>query len=127
MIFIWDFFMLRTPYETALLVALLLKRSGQKRARISNDTIKRISKRGVLRQAFLKSLKDELDDLGCAFGELERGGYGVIPWSALDGAPTITAKKYLGEDLDRLKRKEIDFVGIYEELFEVTDSNDINE
>lgn len=36
--------------------------------------------------------------------------------SALDGAPAITAKKYLADDLARLKRGKVDFEDIRREL-----------
>lgn len=38
--------------------------------------------------------------------ELERGGFGLIPNNALDGAQAILAKKHISEALDTLKRLE---------------------
>lgn len=35
---------------------------------------------------------------------LETGGYGLIPSAALSGAPAISAKKYMIEDLEKLKK-----------------------
>jgi hypothetical protein len=87
--------------ETAMLVAVLFKRAALKRARISNLTIRRLSNRRSIRTAFLRSLIDHLDDRGLILVELERGGYGLIPSSSLDGAPAITAKKYLPAELKR--------------------------
>jgi len=36
--------------------------------------------------------------------ELGRGGFGLIPISALDGAPPILAKNYLSDDLKQLRQ-----------------------
>jgi hypothetical protein len=98
--------MKRSTENTALLVATLLKRSGQRRARISESTIRILSKRRTLRDSFKERLRAELDDIGIHLVQLERGGFGVIPINALDGAPAITAKKYLADELKKLKKDE---------------------
>src|ERR1700722_7636268 len=102
--------MKRTTEETAILVALLLKPSGQKRARLSESTIRVLSKRKTLRDAFKERLRSELDDIGIHIVQLERGGFGVIPIRALNGAPAITAKRYLGDELKKLKKDSDDHV-----------------
>jgi hypothetical protein len=93
-----------TAEQTAVLVAALLKRSKQRRARISESTIRILSRRRTLRDAFKERLRAELDDIGIHLVQLERGGFGVIPINALDGAPAITAKKYLPDELKKLKK-----------------------
>jgi hypothetical protein len=93
-----------TAEQTAVLVAALLKRSEQRRARISESTIRVLSRRRTLRDAFKESLRAELDDMGIHLVQLERGGFGIIPINALDGAPAITAKKYLPDELKKLKK-----------------------
>jgi len=100
--------MKRSTEKTAVLVALLLKRSGRRRARISENTIRVLSKRKTLRDAFKERLRSELDDLGIHLIQLERGGFGVIPITALDGAPAITAKKYLADERKKLKHGDDD-------------------
>jgi hypothetical protein len=100
--------MKRSTERTALLVGLLLKRSGQRRARISENTIRVLSRRKTLRDAFKERLRSELDDIGIHLVQLERGGFGVIPINALDGAPAITAKKYLADELKALKKNDDD-------------------
>ena len=107
--------MKRSVFETALLIALLFKRSGKTRAKISGLTIKRLSNRIQLRSAFVESLKDALDDWGLALIEIE-SGYSLIPWTVLNGAPAITAKKHLAEVLKGLKEGSIDFNEIQQEL-----------
>jgi hypothetical protein len=56
--------------------------------------------------AFLDSLNNALDDVGIHMVELERGGFGLIPISALDGAQAILAKNYIGDDLKTLRQQE---------------------
>jgi hypothetical protein len=90
--------------QAAVLVASLLQRSQERRARISERTIRILSRRRTLRDAFKDRLRAELDDLGIHLVQLERGGFGVIPINALDGARAITAKKYMPEELKKLKK-----------------------
>ncbi|MDO9215199.1 MAG: hypothetical protein Q8Q54_16230 [Methylococcales bacterium] len=115
---------MRTPFQTAILIALLFKRSEKSRARISKLTIKNLSKRKLLRSVFIEMLTDELDSLGIIFIELERDGFGLISASALNGAPAITAKKFLIDDLKKLRRKEINFDDILNELDGSEDSDE---
>ena len=98
--------MKRTVENTAILLALLFKRSRVKRARISERTIRVLSKRKKLRVVFLGSLSEALDDLGIHMIELERGGFGLMPISALEGAETILAKTYIGDQLRKLREQE---------------------
>jgi hypothetical protein len=96
--------MRRTADETAVLVALLLARSGQKRARVSEKTIRRLAKRRRLRTAFLSMLRQHLEDRSLVMMELDDGSWGLIPSKGLQGAPTITAARFLAEDLEKLKK-----------------------
>ena len=98
--------MYRTAEQTAVLVALVFKRSAAKRARVSERTIRVLSKRRSLRVAFIESLNRALDDLGVHMIELERGGFGLIPVSALDGAQAILARQFIADDLKALKLQE---------------------
>ena len=109
---------MRTPEDTAILLTLLLKRSGQNRARISSNTIRRLAKRTHIRAAFVQVLMQRLDEIGLILIELDRGGYGLIRSRALDGAPTITAKKYLVEDLKKLKQGKLNISDIRAEVEE---------
>lgn len=106
------------------MIALLQKRAEVKRARISGRTIRIISKRRTLRTAFLETLGRELDDLGIHMVELERGGFGIILVSALDGAPVILAKRYLKDDLKMLKRNEAAFTKFRSEIEQDTEESE---
>jgi|SRR5947209_18246416 hypothetical protein len=111
---------MRTVEESALLIALLFKRSEQKRARLSTATIRRLSGRKNIRRSFLCVLEGGLDDLGLILVELDRGGYGLIAASSLDGAPAITAKKYLPKEI----RAKLTIDKIRAELGRETDAAD---
>ncbi len=121
--------MKRSTERTALLVGLLLKRSGHRRARISENTIRVLSRRKTLRDAFKDRLRSELDDIGIHLVQLERGGFGIIPINALDGAPAITARKYLADELKKLKKHDDDqlFQKLQKEVDEDTDEGDGSE
>jgi hypothetical protein len=92
--------MRRRTADTAILIALLLKRSGNKRSRISDKTLRTVSGRRTIRSVFVDKLKAELEDIGIHLIELDRGGFGLILSSVLDGAPAITAKRFI---LDEIK------------------------
>ena len=120
--------MQRTIEETAILIALLMKRADVKRARVSDKTIRVLSKRKTLRVAFLSELVSALDDLGVHMVELARGGFGLIPISALDGAPSILAKNYLTEDLKQVRQSgEKAFAKLKAEIAEGDDPDETEE
>lgn len=110
-----------------MLLALLLKRSEQTRARISEETIRKLSGRRHIRSAFVGMLLQHLDDLGLNMSELGRGGYGLIKASVLEGAPAITAKKHLLDVLSKLDQGKIDFDDVRSELSEELDGPDDDE
>jgi hypothetical protein len=96
--------MKRSTEETALLVATLLKRSGKRRARVSEKTIRLLSKRRTLRDSFKGMLRGALDDLDIHLIQLNSGGFAIIEVSALEGAPPITAVNFLADELKNLKK-----------------------
>lgn len=85
--------------DTALLLALLLSRSGQKRARISDKTMRKLSKRKKLRSVFIREVTEKFADLGGILIELNRGGYGVIMSSTLEGAPAVKAGDHISKEI----------------------------
>lgn len=119
---------MRTARESALLIALLFKRAKKTRARISDKTVLKLSKRKkYLRTSFIELLSAEMDDLGLVLVELDRGGFGLIPTSALNGAPAITANKFIKDDLNKLREQEIDFDDILDDLSTDIDTDDNEE
>lgn len=120
--------MYRSIEQTAILLAVLLKRAESKRARVSEKTIRVLSKRKTLRVAFISELISALDDLGVHMVELHRGGFGLIPISALDGAPAILAKNYMGEDLKQVRQHgEKAFAKLKEEITEDDETDESDE
>jgi hypothetical protein len=103
----------RTAEETALLLYRMLMNSEKNRARVSEATIRRISRRTLLRTPFLNDLKNECDGIGLILGQLHRGGFGLMYASLLEGAPSITSKSYLTDEMELMKD-----AGKREELFD---------
>jgi hypothetical protein len=69
-------------------------------------------------------LEEQLADSGLVMVELDRGGYGLLRATSLEGAPAVTASKYLLKDLNELKRRP----KYLEEIrAEVSDDSDVEE
>jgi len=106
----------RSPYDTALLLSLLLKRSEKPRARVSELTMKKLGGRALLRESFLGYLKYELEELSVVMSRLKRGGFALVDVSSLEGAPAIMAKNLLSDTLRGLKSGAITIADIEDEL-----------
>ena len=94
--------MRRTPFETAVLLALMLNRSNKTRGRVSEQTFRKVARREQLRTAFKEQVRYELEDLNVFLFELGRYGFALVAASALNGAPSLTANKLISEDLNHL-------------------------
>ena len=107
-----------SPKETAIIVSVILVRSGQSRARLSSKTIKFISgRKRQLRSAFIVTVTEALAEYSWSMSELDIGGYGVIATRSLEAAKPVTAKRYLRDDeLRSLKRGATDFSGLEREI-----------
>jgi len=118
---------LRDAKDAALLLAVIFKRSGVPRARISEKTLKLVGNRKKLKGAFVERIKEDLSDLGIVFIELETGGYGLMPSKALEAARAITAKKWLTEEeLDLLKNgMPLDIHKLWRELDDEDDGAEV--
>ena len=95
--------LMRTAEETAVLLSYMLKLSGQTRGRVTEKTLKRVGGRSYMRDAFVAMVEAHLDDKGIVMTRLQRGGFGLIRASVLEGAPVVTAKEYLKALLKELK------------------------
>ena len=73
------------PKIVALLLALMVHRQKKARARISEKTLRFVSRRSTIRGSFLSDLRRELEDIGYVLVSLARGGYALIAISALEG------------------------------------------
>ncbi len=107
----------RTVEETALLIAVILNRSGQNRARISAKTIKLLARRSHLRSAFVVELIATLADRHeWIMFELAIGGYGAVQAKALEAAKPVTAKRWLtDEERKALRTGDTDWEAFEEE------------
>lgn len=89
----------RTVAQTALLIAIILNRTGQNRARISAKTIRLLSRRSLLRSTFILELIATLADRHeWIMFELAIGGYGAVHAKALEAAKPVTAKRWLTDE-----------------------------
>src|SRR5690349_2880944 len=89
-----------TPEDTALLIAWLMTKANMKRARLSEATVRVLlsKKHTKLRASFIRLLREELDLLGIVLVELDRGGFGVMRVSVLEGVPALLVKEHLSKD-----------------------------
>jgi hypothetical protein len=102
----------------ALLIALMMHRSGKVRGRISEKTLRWVSRRSTLRTAFMSELVTWLADLGVVAVALDRprGGYALVAISALAGAPSLLARDHIADELKNAIRGNLDEAAIWKEL-----------
>jgi hypothetical protein len=97
----------RSVEETAIILALIFKRSGLAQARVSDKTIRLISGRKRLEGSFRQNLKDELGEYEMEIVRLDTGDHALIKVSALEAAEPVTAAKTLTpEQMERLRTGE---------------------
>jgi hypothetical protein len=102
---------MRTARETAILLAVILNRSGHTRARISGKTIKLLALRQNLRSAFVVEVVAEIAEFGWILFELGSGGFGAVQAKTLEAAKSVTAKRLLTDDERKASRRDnIDWV-----------------
>jgi hypothetical protein len=80
---------MREYRHIALLLALLLKRSGKSRLRISATQFRQISGRQKVKSALVSHVRDWLEEFDVTIFELWGGGYALVAIRALEGAPTV--------------------------------------
>ncbi len=112
--------------DAALLIATMLHRSGKTRARMSDQTLKVISKRKRLKTAFRKEVVDWAEEFGVILYPLDRGGYGLLSASSLEGATPLRSGAHIKAELAAFKKNgTIDHNALYAELgFEVEEEED---
>jgi hypothetical protein len=96
---------MRTPEQTAILLAVVLVRSGQTRARVSAKTIRILGRRRHLRQAFVVLVTEELAEFGWSLFEILSGGYGAIQTKTLEAAKAVTVKRWITDDEKKALRQ----------------------
>ncbi|MEN3295945.1 MAG: hypothetical protein V7642_5198 [Burkholderiales bacterium] len=94
----------RTVEETAVILAVILKRSGLDEARISDQTIRLVSGRKRLEGSFRQNLKDELVEYGLEIVRFDNGDQALVRVSALEAANAVTATNTLKpEELEKIR------------------------
>ena len=89
---------MKNAQRTATLLAVILNRSGQSRARVSTKTIKTLASRKHLRRAFAGELTDALAEFSWTLTEIDSGGYAAVKTKTLEAAKPVTAKRWLNDD-----------------------------
>lgn len=108
---------MRTPRETAILLAVILNRSEQSRARVSAKTVKLLAIRKNLRLAFTMQLIVEIAEFGWILFEINSGGFGAVQAKALEAAKPVTAKRLLSDDeRSALRKGTIDLEALEAEI-----------
>lgn len=106
----------RRSETVALLLAVMLLRSGKTRGRVSEKTLKLVARRTNLRGAFETEVRDWLNSYNVWFLPLDRGGWALVAKSALEGAPPLTAVNYIKAELRALNDNTFDEADVVEEL-----------
>ena len=113
---------LTSPDDTAVLLAVLLTRSGQTRARFSTKTLRLLARRKRLgRDSFVRYVTDSLaDNHGWFMTPLSTGGYGAAKETAIAAGKTVTPRRLLTDEerhkLKRGKLSEDDWTAFYKDL-----------
>jgi len=89
------------------LLAVILTRSQQSRARVSAATVKHCGLRETLRIAFLRKVIDELAEFGWIMFELgSTGGFGAVRATALEAARSVTRRRHLTDEEQSKSRRD---------------------
>lgn len=117
-----------TAEEVAAVLAAMLMRSGQTRARVSALTIKKIARRRTLRCAFTAPLSDALEaGYDWRLIELSSGGFGAIQAKALEAAKSVTGNKYLSaEERRALVRGTVKYSDYHQEAVGDEEDDDVD-
>ncbi len=101
---------MRNAEQTALLIALLVKRSNERRVRVSETTVKVLSGRQRLRSAFVVNVSEQLaSNHGLCMIEIDIGGFGIFHFKSLEGAKSATVKRLFSDGEKKLLRDDQDF------------------
>ena len=107
---------LRSAREAAILLAVLFKRSGQKRGRLSERTVKLAGDRLRLKGAYFDAVQEHLAQFSLVLIDLPNGGFGIWPTSTMAGAPAITFKRHMWDDFVKLRQHPDHILKLADEL-----------
>lgn len=89
----------RTPLETALLLAVIAKRSGRRFAKVGKETLKITSGRERFSESIIAQITAELYELGYEVVRLSQLTWVLISCAQVESASkTVTVKRWLTDD-----------------------------
>lgn len=121
---------MRNAEQTALLLALLVKRSEERRVRVSEKTVKMLSGRQRLRSAFVVNVSEQLaSSHGLCMIEIDIGGFGIVHFKSLEGAKSATVKRLFSDEEKELLREgqDLDWDDVNRELGYDKDGEDLED
>lgn len=97
------------PFDTAVMLVAMVRRVGGKRGdgtrwRISSKTIRALSQRAALRDAFMEDVEEELNNIGFTLIWLPDGSYGLIKTASFDSWPLISMRDRLAKEMKALRK-----------------------
>lgn len=97
------------PYDTAVMLVAMVRRVGGKRGdgtrwRISSKTIRTVSQRAALRDAFMEDVEEELNNIGFTLIWLPDGSYGLIKSASFDSWPLISMRDRLAKEMKAISK-----------------------
>jgi hypothetical protein len=115
-----------------MLIAMVRRVGGKRgtgsRWRFSEKTLRKVSRRAMLRNAFIEELQEELAHLGYTVLRLPNGGYGMIETRAFESWPLIAGRERLGSEVEALRAgNEAEFKRLIDEArleFVATDQDE---
>ena len=116
-----------TAHQTAILLAVILNRSEQSRARVSAKTIKLLAIRRNLRSAFVLELITEIAEFGWILFEISSGGFGAVQAKTLEAAKPVTAKRFLTDEERRDLRQGTITPETFERYLKSSDEEAVDE
>jgi hypothetical protein len=120
---------LKEPWIVAALIAELMKRSGQSRARLSDVTLKKLAGRVKLETSIREQIRLDCLDYGYLLHKLDgkgsTSGTAVIAISALHAAKPIKATSFFDDtEKKAISDGTFDFVRLHEELLGESDDDE---
>ncbi len=107
---------MQTVRDTAVLLAVMMRRSGRTCARVSEETMKLISMRERLNAVFVTNLTHELAERGWSLSEIGTADFGLVRTETLEAARAVTVKKWFTEDERRaMQHGDENWGQLYEE------------
>ena len=99
------------PFDTAVMLVAMVRRVGGKRGdgtrwRISSKTIRTLSQRAALRDAFMEDVEEELNNIGFTLIWLPDGSYGLIKSASFDSWPLISMRDRLAKEMKAISKSD---------------------